>query len=688
MTRNPAAAADGAPRNASPAGPPVRADRWTRSFHTRRDSTVRLVCFPHAGGAANSFAALSAALSEDVQLLAVQYPGRQDRHFEPCAEDIATLAEGVAGALASADDRPLFLLGHSMGALVAFETARLLEERGTVAGLFVSAARPPAQDWEEPDLDSLGDDDLVAGLRRLGGVPDALLRDPETLGEVLRVLRADHRLLRRYHCDEGTALRTPITVLLAAEDPKNALAQMREWSRHTESAYDVETIEGGHFALTERAGATAGLLLRRTAGTARPRDETPGTGTPVPADLVREIYLAGPTAAAERITTDLTGLDAAARALLTPNAYGYVSGNAGTGATARANRAAFDRWSLVPRMLRGVTSRDLSVSLFGQRLASPVLLAPVAAQTVVHPGGELAAVKGAARVGVPFVLSSFSCHTMEEVAREAGPGPRWFQLYWPSDDEVAESLTRRAEASGYSALVLTVDNPAFGYRPADLDHGYLPFVQGAGLANFASDPVFRASLPKNAGPGDVVRHWAAISANPGLTWDRLPRLRELTRLPILVKGVLHPDDARLALDRGADGIVVSNHGGRQLDGSIAALDALPAVRAAVGNHVPVLMDSGVRTGSDVVKALALGADAVLYGRPYQYGLALDGERGVHHVLRCLLAELDLALTLIGCDAVRAVDRDLLTPAGTAFGPVSPAGGAPGTRPAAGAPGTR
>ncbi|MEU1127923.1 alpha-hydroxy-acid oxidizing protein [Streptomyces sp. NPDC005899] len=675
MTQYPATAAGGALRTTAPVAAPPRADLWTRSFHARPDSSALLVCFPHAGGAANTFAALSAALPESVQLLAVQYPGRQDRRGEPCAEDIATLAAGAAAALTPSDGRPLYLLGHSMGALVAFETARLLERRGAVARLFVSAARPPAQDWDEPDLDDLGDDELVSGLRKLGGVPEALLRDPETLGEVLRVLRADHRPLRRYRCARDTVLRTPVTVLLAAEDPKNSLGQMGEWAAHTGSGCDVETIEGGHFALTERPGTTASLLLGRMGAAGGPREEEPAPPRPAPADLVREIYLAGPEAAAERLTTDLTALDAAARDVLAPHAYGYVRGNAGTGTTARANRAAFDRWSLLPRMLRGVTTRDLSVSLLGQRLASPVLLAPVAAQTVVHPEGELAAVRGAALADVSFVLSGFSCHSMEEVARAAGPAPRWFQLYWPSDLEVAESLVRRAEASGYSALVLTVDNPAFGYRPADLDHGYLPFVRGAGLGNFTTDPVFRAGLPEGAGPADVVRHWAAISANPGLTWDRLPWLRRLTGLPILVKGVLHPDDARLALDRGADGIVVSNHGGRQLDGSIAALDALPAVRAAVGAGVPVLMDSGVRTGSDVVKALALGADAVLYGRPYQYGLALDGARGVHHVLRCLLAELDLALTLGGRGAVRDVDGDLLTPAGSVLGdgPERPAG---------------
>ncbi|MFJ8649767.1 alpha-hydroxy-acid oxidizing protein [Streptomyces sp. NPDC093546] len=378
------------------------------------------------------------------------------------------------------------------------------------------------------------------------------------------------------------------------------------------------------------------------------------------ADLVRDIYLAGPGGERPALSTDLTTLEAAAREVLAPTAYGYVAGDAGVGATARANREAFDRWRLVPRMLRGcAAARDLGVELFGRRLPAPVLLAPVAAQTVVHPEGERAAVRGAREAGVPFVLSTLSSHRMEEAAEAAGELPRWFQLYWPSDREVARSFVRRAEESGYTALVVTVDAPSFGYRPADLDGGYLPFLHGAGIANFTSDPAFLAGLGPEPGDQEVIAHWARVFAHPALCWDDLPWLRDLTDLPLLLKGILHPDDARQALDCGVDGLVVSNHGGRQLDGSVASLDALPAVRAAVGPSVPVLLDSGVRTAADVVKALALGADAVLYGRPYLYGLALDGQRGVAHVLRCLLAELDLALALTGCAAVGDVTSGLL-----------------------------
>jgi isopentenyl diphosphate isomerase/L-lactate dehydrogenase-like FMN-dependent dehydrogenase len=383
----------------------------------------------------------------------------------------------------------------------------------------------------------------------------------------------------------------------------------------------------------------------------------------VHADLVREIYLAGREGRSPRLSTDLTALEDAAHEVMTPTAFRYVVGNAGTGATARANRAAFDQWCLLPRMLRDVSRRDVTVSLFGQRLPAPVLLAPVGAQTVVHPEGELVSARGAAAVGLPFVLSTASSHTLEDVAEAAGDTPRWFQLYWPSDRSVAESLVRRAEASGYTALVVTVDAPAFGYRPADLDGGYLPFLHGAGIANFTSDRAFREGLPENADQTAILAHWARIFANPTLTWHDLPWLREVTTLPILLKGILQPDDACRALDGGVDGVVVSNHGGRQLDGAVAALDALPAIRAAVGDAFPVLLDSGVRTGTDVVKALALGADAVLYGRPYLYGMALDGQRGVTHVLRCLLAETELALALTGCTSIEDITLGLVAPPG-------------------------
>ncbi len=615
-----------------------------RAPHPRQDPAVRLACFPHAGAAADAFAALARTLPDDVEVLTFQYPGRRERRSEPCAADITDLAEEAARFLAPYTDRPLSLLGHSMGALVAFETTRLLERRGAVTRLFVSAARPPSEDWEEQDLEALSDADVVAELRRLGGVPEALLREEDVVEEILRLLRADHRALRRYRCPPDARVTAPITVLLADADPKNTLAQTRGWARHTTRGCDTEMLSGGHFALTGRDPAVAGLLSDRL----RDKKSTP-------ADLVREIYLGG----APRLTTDLTALEEQARAAMTPTAVGYVLGDAGTGDTGRLNRQAYARRRLVPRMLRGAARRDLSVTLLGQRLPSPVLLAPIAAQTVVHPEGELATARAAASTGVPFVLSTGSSHSLEDVAAVAGPGPRWFQLYWPSDRTVAASLVRRAEASGYSAIVLTVDAPTFGYRPTDLDHGYLPFLQGHGIANFTSDPAFQAGLPADGG---VVQHWARVFANPTLNWDDLPWLRTVTSLPILLKGVLHPADARRALDLGAvDGVIVSNHGGRQLDGTVAALDVLPAVRAAVGPDVPVLVDSGIRTGSDVLKALALGANAVLYGRPYLYGLALDGQAGVAHVLRCLLADLDLAMALAGCPSTADITQDLLMP---------------------------
>jgi isopentenyl diphosphate isomerase/L-lactate dehydrogenase-like FMN-dependent dehydrogenase len=282
-------------------------------------------------------------------------------------------------------------------------------------------------------------------------------------------------------------------------------------------------------------------------------------------------------------------------------------------------------------------------------------------QTLLHDEGELASARAAAGLGLPLITSTASATPLEEIAEANGDGPRWFQLYWPNDDELAASLLRRAEAAGYSALVLTIDNYLPGWKPRDLQQAYLPFLEGIGIAQYLSDPVFRSGLEKSPEEdiGAAVGHFLGVFANPRLTWERLEWLRDTTTLPIVLKGILHPEDAREARERGVDGIVVSNHGGRQIDGAIASLDALPPILDAAGDGMAILLDSGIRSGADVFKALALGADAVLVGRPYLWGLALDGQTGVETVLRSLLAELDLTMTLSGFTRASEIDGGVL-----------------------------
>ncbi|NRQ36690.1 alpha-hydroxy-acid oxidizing protein [Nonomuraea sp. NN258] len=354
------------------------------------------------------------------------------------------------------------------------------------------------------------------------------------------------------------------------------------------------------------------------------------------------IYLAGMLEGkTPEITTDLANLESRARDVLTPEALGYIVPSAGSGATARANREAFDRHRIVPRMLRGVDwQRDLSADLLGTRMPAPVMIAPMGVQTLAHQEGELATVRAAAALGLTYVHSTAAAHSFEQVAEAGGDAPRWYQLYWPTDQDVCVSFLSRAKAAGFSVLMLTLDTTLLGWRPADLDRGFLPFLTGTGLANYLTDPNF-------AGVDNPVPHWAQMFPNPGLSWDDLPFLREHWDGPIVLKGIVGVEDARLAAEHGMDGIVVSNHGGRQVDGAVGALDALPAIAEAVGDRLTVLFDSGVRTGADVVKALALGARAVMIGRPVLYGLALGGQAGVEHVLRCLLGELDITLALSG-----------------------------------------
>jgi lactate 2-monooxygenase len=349
--------------------------------------------------------------------------------------------------------------------------------------------------------------------------------------------------------------------------------------------------------------------------------------------------------------------EARAGETLEPGPFDYIAGGAGSESTMRANLAAFEHRRLRPRMLTGNRERDLSVDVLGTRSPAPFLLAPIGVLSIAHPDGELAVARACASTGVPFVLSGAASHSLEEVAEAAGGSPRWFQLYWVNDREVALSIARRAEAAGYDALVVTVDTLVLGWRDRDLQRAYLPFLTGEGCAQFFSDPVFRSRLDKPP-EEDVLSAAVAMLAtfpNLGLTWEDLAWLRSETELPLLVKGVLTGEDALLARDCGVDGIVVSNHGGRQVDGAVAALDALVEVREALGPGVTVLMDSGIRRGSDVLKALALGADAVLLGRPYAYGLAVGGQEGVEAVIRQLLAETDITLALVGGRRARDLD---------------------------------
>ncbi len=376
---------------------------------------------------------------------------------------------------------------------------------------------------------------------------------------------------------------------------------------------------------------------------------------------------------------------------MSAEAFAYVAGGAGAERTMAANREAFERWRIVPRVLRDVSERDSSITLFGQRLPSPMLLAPIGVLEMAHRDADLAVARAAAAEGVPMIFSSQASVSMEQCAAAMGDAPRWFQLYWSRSDDLVRSFVRRAEGCGCSAIVLTLDTTLLGWRPRDLDLGYLPFLHGKGIAQYTSDPVFRASLGEPSGgepprtrltasslrafasmvrrhpgrlsaklrsgaPRAAVQRFVATYSRPSLTWENLSFLRDLTALPIVLKGVLHPDDAREAIGRGMNGIIVSNHGGRQVDGAIASLDALPAIVDAVQGRVPVLLDSGIRGGADVFKALALGATAVCLGRPWVYGLALGGEAGVREVIGNVRAELDLTMGLAGCARIAGITR--------------------------------
>ncbi|MFW0783040.1 alpha-hydroxy-acid oxidizing protein [Gordonia sp. CPCC 206044] len=412
-----------------------------------------------------------------------------------------------------------------------------------------------------------------------------------------------------------------------------------------------------------------------------------------------EIYTQGIHGRRPRVPTDHAELERRARRAMSERAWAYIAGGAGEGQTMSANRAALDRWAIVPRVLRDVSSRSLEVELFGRRLPAPVLFSPVGAGALAARRADVLIGRAAAELGVPYIFSNQGSAPMEDVAAEMDrtrPGaPRWFQLYWSTDDDLVDSLLGRAEAMGADAVAVTLDTTMLGWRPQDLNLGSLPFARGEGIDQYTSDPRFveivaervRAvagdrpeislgairtlfSIARNA-PGHLLRNLVApeprtavqtfldIYSRPSLNWDDIAGLRERTSLPIVLKGVLHPDDARRAVDVGVDGIIVSNHGGRQVDGAIASIDALAAIAPVVDGRMKVLVDSGLHTGADVFKALALGADAACIGRPHMYGLALAGADGARDVVANIIAELDLTLGLAGHTRVEDLDRDAL-----------------------------
>lgn len=371
-----------------------------------------------------------------------------------------------------------------------------------------------------------------------------------------------------------------------------------------------------------------------------------------------QVYTAGLQGQRPSLPVAPEDLEQAANEHMSREASGYLDGMA---ESMRANRAAFRHWRIVPRMLRDVSQRDLSVRLFDLHLPTPILLAPIGVQSIVNPEAEAAVARAAASLGVPLIISTASTLPLEQVAQAMGTVPRWFQLYWSKDPEFNASVVKRAEVAGCGAIVVTLDTFLLAWRERDIQNAYLPFLLGQGLGNYFSDPAFRQALahPPEQDPMVAIQHFLSIFSNPSLTWKDLASLRERTSLPILLKGILHPDDALRAIEAGMDGVIVSNHGGRQVEGVRPSLDALPDIAAAVRGRIPLLFDSGIRRGSDAIKAIALGAKAVLLGRPYMWGLALAGEQGVREVLSNFLADLDLMLALSGYASFGQLDASAL-----------------------------
>ncbi len=372
-----------------------------------------------------------------------------------------------------------------------------------------------------------------------------------------------------------------------------------------------------------------------------------------------QIYFAGMQGIKPQLPVSYEALEQKAREVMKPEVFAYVAGSAGAETTTHNNIAAFNKWQIVPRMLGDVSKRSMEIELFGKKLPSPVLLGPVGVLSIAHPEAEVAVARAAKAMNVPQVVSTVSSKTIEEIAATHGDHSHWFQLYWGSNNDFTRSIIQRAEKAGYSAIVVTLDTRIFAWRERDIQNAYLPFLVGEGLANYISDPAFMAAVGNTEDKMKMMMEFAYCFSNASSTWKDVEIIRNCTKLPVILKGIQHPVDAKKAIDHGADGIIVSNHGGRQLDGAVGALDMLNTIAGAVGDKTTILFDSGIRRGADVFKAMALGAKAVLVARPYVYALALAGEEGVKQIIGNLLADIELTLGLAGCTGWQDVTTEML-----------------------------
>ncbi len=383
-------------------------------------------------------------------------------------------------------------------------------------------------------------------------------------------------------------------------------------------------------------------------------------GQSVGVDHQMQIYLKGTQEIKPEFPIAYEELLEKAREVMKPEAFAYIAGGAGGEETMRHNREAFHKWQIIPRMLVDVSQRSIGVELFGKSYPTPLLFAPVGVLSIAHEEAEVAVARAAKALKIPQILSTVSSKTLEEVAETHGEHPHWFQLYWGGDHDFTRSILTRAEKAGYEAIVVTLDTRMLAWRERDIKLAYLPFLYGEGLSNYFSDSVFRSRVgDPEENKTQAIMHFARAFSDASLTWEDLKVIREHTQLPVILKGIQSVEDARKSIEFGADGIVVSNHGGRQVDGAIASLDVLKEIADAVGEKTTILFDSGIRRGADVFKAMALGAQAVLVARPYALALGIGGEAAVKAVMANLVADTDLTLGLVGATSWQEVDENML-----------------------------